>query len=191
LGDEYGWKQVHGDVFRPAAKPMIFSALLGTGYQLLVVTVAVILFTILGELYTERGSLLSTAIFVYAATSPINGYFGSSIYSKMGGKASFIEFFSTLCVISPAFLVRDEKIKCLIYDLLCIPLQKWIHQMLVSVFLMPSVVCGTAFFINFIAIYYHASRAIPFGSMVSKIYVTFGIFCVVEVPKSRLRFIIV
>ena len=28
------------------------------------------------ELYTERGSLLSTAIFVYAATSPVNGYFG-------------------------------------------------------------------------------------------------------------------
>ena len=43
----------------------------------------------------------------------------------------------------------------------------WIRQMLVSAFLMPSVVCGTAFFINFIAIYYHASRAIPFGTMVS------------------------
>ncbi len=27
-------------------------------------------------------------------------------------------------------------------------------------------VCGTAFMINFIAIYYHASRAIPFGTMV-------------------------
>jgi transmembrane 9 superfamily protein 3 len=86
LGDEYGWKQVHGDVFRPAAMPMLFATFLGTGYQLLVVTFAVILFTILGELYTERGSLLSTAIFVYAATSPINGYFGASIYAQMGGK---------------------------------------------------------------------------------------------------------
>ncbi|ODM87817.1 Transmembrane 9 superfamily member 3 [Orchesella cincta] len=130
LGDEYGWKQVHGDVFRPAAKPLLFSALLGTGCQLLVVTVAVILFTILGELYTERGSLLSTAIFVYAATSPINGYFGASIYAQMGGK-------------------------------------RWIRQMLCSVALLPAVVCGTSFFINFIAIYYHASRAIPFGSMVA------------------------
>ncbi len=36
----------------------------------------------------------------------------------------------------------------------------------VSAFLLPSLVCGTAFFINFIAIYYHASRAIPFGTMV-------------------------
>ena len=88
MGDEYGWKQVHGDVFRPAAKPLLFSALLGTGYQLLTVTVVVILFTILGELYTERGSLLSTAIFVYAATAPINGYFGASLYAQMGGKVS-------------------------------------------------------------------------------------------------------
>ena len=29
LGDEYGWKQVHGDVFRPAASPLMFSALIG------------------------------------------------------------------------------------------------------------------------------------------------------------------
>lgn len=32
--------------------------------------------------------------------------------------------------------------------------------------MIPAMVCGTAFFINFIAIYYHASRAIPFGTMV-------------------------
>ena len=39
--------------------------------------------------------------------------------------------------------------------------------MLLGAFFMPAVVCGTAFFINFIAIYYHASRAIPFTTMVS------------------------
>lgn len=33
LGDEYGWKQVHGDVFRPASHAMLFSALIGAGYQ--------------------------------------------------------------------------------------------------------------------------------------------------------------
>lgn len=130
LGDEYGWKQVHGDVFRPAFHPMLFSALIGSGYQMAVVTLFVISFTIMGELYTERGSLLSTAIFVYAATSPVNGYFGGSLYARMGGKI-------------------------------------WIKQMLLSAFLLPSLVCGTAFTINFIAIYYHASRAIPFGSMVA------------------------
>lgn len=29
--------------------------------------------------------MLSTAIFVYAATSPVNGYFGGSLYAKQGG----------------------------------------------------------------------------------------------------------
>lgn len=91
-----------------------------------------ITFAILGELYTERGSMLSTTIFVYAATSPVNGYTGGGLYARMGGRI-------------------------------------WIKQMLLSAFMLPALVCGTAFFINFIAMYYHASRAIPFGSMVSGI----------------------
>lgn len=97
--------------------------------QVTVVVLSVIIFAILGELYTERGSMLSTAIFVYAATSPINGYAGGGLYARMGGRV-------------------------------------WIKQMILSAFMLPLMVCGTAFFINFIAMYYHASRAIPFGSMV-------------------------
>lgn len=33
--------------------------------------------------------------------------------------------------------------------------------------MLPSLVCGTAFIINFIAIYYQASRAIPFLTMLA------------------------
>jgi transmembrane 9 superfamily protein 3 len=69
-------------------------------------------------------------MFVYVAMSPVNGYTGGSLYSRMGG--------------------RD-----------------WIHHMVVSAFLVPALVCGTAFFINFIAMYYHASRAIPIGTMIA------------------------
>ena len=95
--------QVHGDVFRAAASPMLFSSLIGTGAQLAVVVLFVVVFAIIGErttcfafvsktnlftgeLYTERGSLLSTTIFVYAATAPVSGYFGGSLYARMGGK---------------------------------------------------------------------------------------------------------
>lgn len=53
LGDEYGWKQVHGDVFRAPSHCLIFSALVGSGYQLMVVVLCVITLSILGELYTE------------------------------------------------------------------------------------------------------------------------------------------
>ena len=34
----------------------------------------------------RRGSLLSTSIFVYAATAPVNGYFGGALYARMGGE---------------------------------------------------------------------------------------------------------
>src|SRR5690606_15712250 len=34
LGDEYGWKQVHGDVFRTPSYAMFFSVLIGTGSQI-------------------------------------------------------------------------------------------------------------------------------------------------------------
>ena len=44
LGDEYGWKQVHGDVFRPASHPMLFSALIGAGYQVLILFNLIIIF---------------------------------------------------------------------------------------------------------------------------------------------------
>lgn len=36
--------------------------------------------------------MLSTAIFVYAATSPVNGYFGGSLYARQGGETFKITF---------------------------------------------------------------------------------------------------
>ena len=47
------------------------------------------------------------------------------------------------------------------------PGKSWIRQMFVSAFLIPAYVSATAIGINFIAMYYHASRAIPFGSMMA------------------------
>jgi hypothetical protein len=41
--DESGWKQVHGDVFRTPAQPMLFAALVGTGAQLSAMSLLAIL----------------------------------------------------------------------------------------------------------------------------------------------------
>uniref|UniRef100_A0A158P8W4 Transmembrane 9 superfamily member n=1 Tax=Angiostrongylus cantonensis TaxID=6313 RepID=A0A158P8W4_ANGCA len=130
LGDEYGWKQVHGDVFRAPSMPLLFASCIGAGYHVFTVAVITVILAIIGEFYTERGSLLSAAIFVYAASSPVNGYAGGSMYARFGGR-------------------------------------HWIRQMALGAFLLPSLVCGVAFLINFIAIYYHASRAIPFTVMLA------------------------
>merc|ERR550534_416882 len=110
--------------------PMLLSSLIGCGYHLSCVTLVVTVFTIMGDLYTGRGSILSTVIFVYAATSPVNGFFGGALYSRVGGK-------------------------------------QWIRQMVLSAAFLPGMVCGSTFMINFVAMYYKASRAIPFGTMVA------------------------
>lgn len=60
LGDEYGWKQVHGDVFRSPTNVLVFSSLIGAGYQLTLVVFLVVVFAILGELYTEYNILPNT-----------------------------------------------------------------------------------------------------------------------------------
>ena len=53
LGDEYGWKQVHGDVFRAPAYPVVFSSIIGTGCQIMVVALFSILLAIVGDYYQQ------------------------------------------------------------------------------------------------------------------------------------------
>jgi transmembrane 9 superfamily member 3 len=53
LGDEYGWKNIHGDVFRSSWNPILFTSVIGCGYQLTSVVLCVTTFAIIGDLYTE------------------------------------------------------------------------------------------------------------------------------------------
>lgn len=47
----------------------------------------------------------------------------------------------------------------------------WIKQMVIGALLVPAMISITAFFINFIAIYYQAAKAIHFTSMVCEILI--------------------
>ncbi|KAJ3168388.1 hypothetical protein HK101_011647 [Irineochytrium annulatum] len=86
FGDEYGWKQVHGDVFRPPRHLTFLSAVLGTGFQLAILGLSVILYALSGEIYVEQARTLSASLFLYAVTSIIAGYYTGSFYTKYGGK---------------------------------------------------------------------------------------------------------
>ncbi|KAH9244188.1 hypothetical protein BASA81_018422 [Batrachochytrium salamandrivorans] len=130
LGDEYGWKLVHGDVFRAPSHLTLFSALNGVGLQLILMAFFVIIATIAGNLYVERATMLTASIFIYALTSIVAGYYSGSIYTKFSGK-------------------------------------RWIVAMMASSLIWPGTVSTTAFLINFIAIYYQTSRAIPFTTMLA------------------------
>ena len=50
INEESGWKLVHGDVFRPPPNLALLAALLGTGVQLALLVLFVILITIAGKL---------------------------------------------------------------------------------------------------------------------------------------------
>eukprot|EP00039_Didymoeca_costata_P000569 m.46252 g.46252 ORF g.46252 m.46252 type:complete len:596 (+) comp10350_c0_seq2:1624-3411(+) len=99
LGDEYGWKQVHGDVFRSPPNVLLFTAFVGTGYQLATVALIVIIFSIMGDLYIGRGDILTTIIFVYSATAPIAGYFGGSLYARNKGDQWIKQVLLTAAVV--------------------------------------------------------------------------------------------
>ncbi|KAF6148113.1 hypothetical protein GIB67_024004 [Kingdonia uniflora] len=85
--EESGWKLVHGDVFRPPRNLVLFSAVVGTGAQLAMLVLLVILLAIVGMLYIGRGAIVTTFIVCYALTSFISGYVSGGLYSRNGGKS--------------------------------------------------------------------------------------------------------
>lgn len=85
--EESGWKLIHGDVFRFPAHIGFFSALVGTGNQLLVMTFCHLCLALTGVISTtRRGSLLAGVFFLYCLTSVIGGFTAVRMYRQMGGK---------------------------------------------------------------------------------------------------------
>ncbi|MCD9638811.1 Transmembrane 9 super member 1 [Datura stramonium] len=87
VSEESGWKLVHGDVFRTPLNLVLLSALVGTGAQLALLVLLVILLAIVGMLYVGRGAIVTTFIVCYALTSFISGYVSGAMYSRNGGKS--------------------------------------------------------------------------------------------------------
>jgi transmembrane 9 superfamily protein 3 len=92
VGDDSGWKQIHGDVFRAPSHLTLFTSLLGTGVQLLVLVFVTILMAV--WFYQRRGTIVTAFIFCYALTSIIGGFVGTSFYTQYGGKTWWL---SSLC----------------------------------------------------------------------------------------------
>lgn len=62
MSEESGWKLVHGDVFRPPRNLVVLSAVVGTGAQLAMLVLLVILMAIVGTLYVGYVEKLTTEI---------------------------------------------------------------------------------------------------------------------------------
>lgn len=85
--DESGWKQVHGDVFRPPPHLSLFCALVGTGLQLATMTLSMILFATATTLYMGRGAIFLSFLVAYCLTSVVAGYSSGGLYSRLRGQA--------------------------------------------------------------------------------------------------------
>ncbi|XP_016417510.1 transmembrane 9 superfamily member 4-like [Sinocyclocheilus rhinocerous] len=84
--EESGWKNVHGDVFRPPQYPMILSSLLGSGIQLFCMILIVIFVAMLGMLSpSSRGALMTTACFLFMFMGLFGGYFAGRLYRTLKG----------------------------------------------------------------------------------------------------------
>jgi len=105
--DDSGWKQVHGDVFRSPQsqlEKMLFASFLGTGTQMLVLTIAVLLLSLVGMFYPgNRGTLVMTIIVVYCFTSGIAGHVSGKFYIQMGGKNWASNAILTACIFFVPF----------------------------------------------------------------------------------------
>lgn len=144
IGEDSGWKQVHGDVFRAPEYLVLFSAIIGTGWQLVVLVLGVILYAIAGpflhgNMYEDRGEMVSTFIVCFALSSIVAGYSSGSYYRK---------YFPT---------ARAEINS------------QWQKTMIFTILLFPSIVMVVTAFLNCIAVYYDTISAIPFSVIVKMI----------------------
>lgn len=98
--EEFGWKLVHGDVFRPPRKGMLLSVFLGSGAQVFCMTLVTLAFACLGFLSpANRGALMTCSMVLFVLLGTPAGYTSARIYKSFGGIKwkSNVLLTSTLC----------------------------------------------------------------------------------------------
>ncbi|KAJ6845889.1 transmembrane 9 superfamily member 2-like [Iris pallida] len=104
--EETGWKYIHGDVFRFPKYKSLFAAVVGSGTQLLAMTIFIFLLALVGVFYPyNRGALFTALVVIYALTSGIAGYTASSFYMQLEGTNWVRNLLLTGCLFcGPLFL---------------------------------------------------------------------------------------
>ncbi|WAR27861.1 TM9S2-like protein [Mya arenaria] len=73
--EEFGWKLVHGDAFRPPRKGMLLAILNGSGVQIFFMTLITLVFACLGFLSpANRGALMTCSLVLYVCLGTPAGY---------------------------------------------------------------------------------------------------------------------
>uniref|UniRef100_A0A7M4FKW3 Transmembrane 9 superfamily member n=1 Tax=Crocodylus porosus TaxID=8502 RepID=A0A7M4FKW3_CROPO len=137
--EEFGWKLVHGDIFRPPRKGMLLSVFLGSGTQILIMTFVTLFFACLGFLSpANRGALMTCAVVLWVLLGTPAGYVAARFYK--------------FHICSPHQAFGGEK---------------WKTNVLLTSFLCPGIVFADFFIMNLILWGEGSSAAIPFGTLVA------------------------
>ena len=87
-GEETGWKLIHGDVFRPPVSLSLFTALVGSGAHLFVMTLLLLTLAVGGFFsLARRGSIVAACILLYVVTAFVGGFVTARLYKKLKGTA--------------------------------------------------------------------------------------------------------
>jgi transmembrane 9 superfamily protein 2/4 len=85
--EDYGWKLVHGEVFRMPSRPMTLSVFVGNGAHLVIMCAVTLLFALFGFLSpSNRGSLATVLLICWTLFGCVSGYVSSRTYLSLGGE---------------------------------------------------------------------------------------------------------
>lgn len=81
-----GWKLVHGDVFRTPAYGHLLAPIIGSGMQLVFMSLGLIVLSCFGVLNPSfRGGFISVGFALFVVAGAFSGYFSARVYKTFGG----------------------------------------------------------------------------------------------------------
>lgn len=84
--EDYGWKLVHGEVFRAPSRPMLLAVMVGNGAHLVAMCGITLVFALFGFLSpSNRGSLATVLLLCWTLFACVGGYVSARTYSSNGG----------------------------------------------------------------------------------------------------------
>ena len=111
--EEFGWKLVHSDVFRPpTTSPLLLAVCCGTGAQLLSMMLVTMFFAALGFMNpSRRGNLVTVQLLMFVLMGAVAGYTTARFYKTFKGKSWHMAtvmtamLFPSICFV--VFFVMD------------------------------------------------------------------------------------
>lgn len=105
--EDFGWKLVHGEVFRSPRYSMVLSMFVGNGAQLCAMTGITLVFALFGFLSpSNRGSIATVMMVCWTFFGSVSGYVSSRVYMSLGGtEKGKLSFFTATILPTVIFAI--------------------------------------------------------------------------------------